>query len=133
MTLRLALRRCGSRCPRPVHGSVSLFSTTVDPKERSKFAAYGSTWWDGAGGAEPLHKMNPCRIRFIERYVGRHFGISDINAKKPLGGLRVADIGCGGGILSESLARCGAAVVGVDPAPENIAVATAHAKRDPEA
>jgi len=61
--------------------------------------------------------------------VGKHFGIRDV--KNPLGALRVADIGCGGGILSESLARSGAEVVGVDPSPENIAIATAHAQKDP--
>ncbi len=98
--------------------------STIDYKETSKFDQYGDSWWSRSGAAGPLHEMNPCRIRFIENSLQ-----SNMTAI-PFKGLRFADIGSGGGILSESLARLGATVVGIDPCENNVRVATEHASLD---
>src|SRR5499427_8993977 len=102
------------------HGS------TIDAAEVARFAALADTWWDPAGQMGMLHKLNPVRIGFIKDAACRRFG-RDGKRIDCLAGLRVLDIGCGGGILSEPMARLGAAVVGADPAEANIAAARLHA------
>lgn len=114
---------------------------TVDPRETAKFEADAALWWDEERGPfAPLHAMNPVRCEFVRDVLVRHFrgrerGSPSHHAPRashrPLAGLRLLDVGCGGGILCEALARMGADVVGVDAAPGNVAVAEAHASLDP--
>jgi len=101
-------------------------SPTVDAAEVARFSALAATWWDPRGKMAPLHKLNPVRLGYIRDAACQQFGR---NPKRIdcLTGLRILDIGCGGGILSEPLARLGAAMVGADPAATNIEVATRHA------
>jgi 2-polyprenyl-6-hydroxyphenyl methylase / 3-demethylubiquinone-9 3-methyltransferase len=101
-------------------------SPTVDPAEVARFARLASDWWDPRGRMAPLHKLNPVRLAYIRDAACRKFG-RDPKRLDCLAGLRMLDIGCGGGLLSEPLARLGAAVVGADPAGPNIAVARRHA------
>ncbi|MFG1479854.1 bifunctional 2-polyprenyl-6-hydroxyphenol methylase/3-demethylubiquinol 3-O-methyltransferase UbiG [Xanthobacter sp. V4C-4] len=104
-----------------------LSQATVDPEEVARFDALGAEWWNEKGKMAPLHAMNPARLTFLRSALVRHFG-RDEAALRPLHGLRVLDIGCGGGLLSEPLSRMGAQVTGVDPAPGNIEVARAHGR-----
>lgn len=99
---------------------------SVDAAEIRHFAARAGEWWNAEGEHRFLHRLNPVRIAFVRDHLCRRLG-RDAKAPTPLNGLRVLDLGCGGGLLSEPLARLGAAVVGADPAPENIAVARDHA------
>jgi 2-polyprenyl-6-hydroxyphenyl methylase / 3-demethylubiquinone-9 3-methyltransferase len=99
---------------------------TVDESELARFAALAGEWWDPRGKMAPLHKFNPVRLGYIRAAACRHFG-HDAKRLDALKGLRVLDIGCGGGILSEPLARIGAEVVGADPAGANIEAARLHA------
>lgn len=99
---------------------------SVDPAEIEKFAALATTWWDAEGPFRPLHRLNPVRLRFIRDRLAAQFG-RDANADRPLEGLRIADIGCGGGLLAEPLTRLGATVTGIDATAKNIGVARAHA------
>ena len=98
-------------------------SSTVDAAEVERFSALAADWWDPLGKMGVLHKFNPVRLGFIKEVACRHFE-RDGKRLDALAGLRILDIGCGGGILSEPLARLGAAVVGADPAEANIAAAT---------
>jgi 2-polyprenyl-6-hydroxyphenyl methylase/3-demethylubiquinone-9 3-methyltransferase len=98
----------------------------VDKAEVERFAGNAAEWWDPRGKFAPLHRITPVRLAFVRGEVVRHFE-RDAAAVKPLTGLSVVDIGCGGGLVSEPLARLGAAVTGVDPGAENIAAAEAHA------
>ena len=100
--------------------------STIDAAEVARFAALADTWWDPAGKMGMLHKFNPVRLGFIKEAACRRFS-RDPKRLDSLAGLRVLDIGCGGGILSEPIARLGAAVVGADPAAANIAAARLHA------
>ena len=102
--------------------------TTVDAAEVAKFEAMAAEWWDPTGKFRPLHQMNPCRLDYITRQVAAEFD-RDLTAPAPFAGLRVLDIGCGGGLLSEPMARLGADVVGADAAPRNIPVARLHAEQ----
>jgi 2-polyprenyl-6-hydroxyphenyl methylase/3-demethylubiquinone-9 3-methyltransferase len=107
--------------------------STVDATDVAKFARLGETWWDESGPMAQLHRLNPVRLRFLRDHMIAHFPHQDATLREaregfPLTGLHVLDIGCGGGILSEPLARLGASVTGVDPAAENIAVARTHAE-----
>ena len=102
-------------------------TNTVDPAEVAKFEAMAAEWWDAQGKFKPLHLMNPCRLDYITRQIAADFS-RDLAAPKPFTGLRILDIGCGGGLLSEPMARLGADVVGADAAPRNIAVARVHAE-----
>jgi len=100
--------------------------TTVDPAEVARFSALAAEWWDPRGKMAPLHKFNPQRIGYIRDRAAARFG-RDPKRLDSLKGLRVLDIGCGGGILSEPLARLGASLVGVDPSATNIEAAKQHA------
>jgi 2-polyprenyl-6-hydroxyphenyl methylase/3-demethylubiquinone-9 3-methyltransferase len=102
-------------------------SPTVDPDEVARFAALAAQWWNPRGKMGMLHRFNPVRLGFIKDTVCRQFG-RDGKALRALSGLRILDIGCGGGILCEPLARLGADVVGVDPAAANIEAARIHAQ-----
>ncbi|MEI4485319.1 bifunctional 2-polyprenyl-6-hydroxyphenol methylase/3-demethylubiquinol 3-O-methyltransferase UbiG [Frigidibacter sp. MR17.14] len=100
--------------------------STVDPAEVAKFEAMAADWWNPHGKFKPLHLMNPCRLDYITTQIAGEFG-RDLSAPAPFAGLRVLDIGCGGGLLSEPMARLGAEVVGADAAERNIPVARIHA------
>lgn len=102
-------------------------SSTVDRAEVARFDALSASWWDERGPMRVLHRFNPVRLAYIRDAACRHFG-RDAKTPFALDGLSVVDIGCGGGVLSEPLARLGASVTGLDPATGNIAVASAHAK-----
>jgi 2-polyprenyl-6-hydroxyphenyl methylase/3-demethylubiquinone-9 3-methyltransferase len=105
-----------------------MTDTTIDPAEAEKFARMAEDWWDPTGQFRPLHKLNPVRIGYIRDHAILHFG-KDGGTLRPLDGLRILDIGCGGGLLSEPLARLGAAVTGIDVVPRNVAVARLHAEQ----
>ena len=97
-----------------------------DPSEIAKFEAMAAEWWDPKGKFKPLHMMNPVRLGYITTQIAAEFG-RDLKAPRPFEGLRLLDIGCGGGLLSEPMARLGAQVVGADAAAKNIEVARIHA------
>ncbi|GGL55526.1 bifunctional 2-polyprenyl-6-hydroxyphenol methylase/3-demethylubiquinol 3-O-methyltransferase UbiG [Wenxinia marina] len=99
---------------------------TVDDAEIAKFEAMAAEWWDPSGKFKPLHMLNPCRLDYITAQIAGHFA-RDLSSRLPFEGLRLLDIGCGGGLLCEPMARLGAEVVGVDAAPRNIPVAEIHA------
>jgi 2-polyprenyl-6-hydroxyphenyl methylase / 3-demethylubiquinone-9 3-methyltransferase len=101
---------------------------TVDASEIAKFEAMAADWWDPNGKFKPLHMLNPCRLDYITRQIAAEFG-RDLKADKPFAGLRILDIGCGGGLLAEPMARLGAEVVGADAAERNIPVARVHAEQ----
>lgn len=102
--------------------------TTVDPAEIEKFQAMAAEWWDENGKFKPLHMMNPCRLEYITTQIAGEFN-RDLKSAEPFRGLRLLDIGCGGGLLSEPMARLGAEVVGADAAERNIPVAQVHAEQ----
>ncbi len=99
---------------------------SVDPAEIEKFSALAKEWWDPTGKFAPLHKFNPVRLRFIRDMAAEHFG-RDAKSLKPFDGLSLLDIGCGGGLLTEPMARLGFAATGADASERNIAIARAHA------
>lgn len=99
---------------------------TVDPSEVAKFEAMAAEWWNPDGKFKPLHMMNPVRLDYITTQIAGEFD-RDLTIEAPFAGLRILDIGCGGGLLCEPMARLGATVVGVDAAPRNIPVAQTHA------
>jgi 2-polyprenyl-6-hydroxyphenyl methylase/3-demethylubiquinone-9 3-methyltransferase len=101
---------------------------TVDETEVARFAAMAAEWWDPGGTMRMLHRLNPVRLAFIKEALCRQFS-RDGRRLDVLAGLRILDIGCGAGILSEPLKRMGAEVVGADPSTANIAVATQHARQ----
>ncbi|UWP88938.1 bifunctional 2-polyprenyl-6-hydroxyphenol methylase/3-demethylubiquinol 3-O-methyltransferase UbiG [Aliiroseovarius crassostreae] len=104
-----------------------MTQSSVDPSEVEKFAAMAAEWWDPTGKFKPLHMMNPVRLDYITSQIAAEFG-RDLSDDKPFAGLRILDIGCGGGLLSEPMARLGADVVGADATERNIPVARAHAE-----
>ena len=106
-------------------------STTVNRQETDKFAALAGQWWDTAGPFAPLHAMNPVRCRFLRTALAGHMG-RDASAAAPLAGLRLLDVGCGGGLLAEALARMGAHVTGIDVNEGGLDAARAHAQLDPD-
>jgi 2-polyprenyl-6-hydroxyphenyl methylase/3-demethylubiquinone-9 3-methyltransferase len=100
--------------------------TSIDPAEVERFSRIAAEWWDPHGKFAPLHKFNPVRLQFIREQALRRFG-RDGAARTPFEGLRLLDIGCGGGLLSEPMRRLGFAVTGVDASERNIGTAGAHA------
>jgi 2-polyprenyl-6-hydroxyphenyl methylase / 3-demethylubiquinone-9 3-methyltransferase len=110
------------------HSQAGAGRGTVDPAEVARFEAIARTWWDPKGPMRTLHKFNPVRLSFIRDETARRFG-RDPHSPDCLAGLSLIDVGCGGGVLSEPLARLGATVTGLDPAPTNIEVAKLHAER----
>lgn len=124
--------------------------SSINSDEVSKFNDIGNNWWNqhsyaGSGikycllgyfityiyYLGPLHAMNPCRVSFIRNALAKHLNRTELAVNKQLSGLKVLDIGCGGGLLSESLSRLGANVIGIDPAKQSIDVATRHSSYDP--
>ncbi|MGF1631663.1 MAG: bifunctional 2-polyprenyl-6-hydroxyphenol methylase/3-demethylubiquinol 3-O-methyltransferase UbiG [Kiloniellaceae bacterium] len=102
-------------------------AASIDEAEIAKFAAMAEAWWDPEGKFRPLHRFNPVRLAFIRDRLCERFG-RDPKADRPLKGLKLLDVGCGGGLLSEPLARLGAEVTGLDAAEQNIKVAALHAE-----
>lgn len=102
-------------------------ASTIDSGEIEKFQAMAAEWWDPNGKFKPLHMLNPCRLDYITSQISVEFD-RDLTANEPFQGLRILDIGCGGGLLSEPMARLGAEVVGADAAERNIPVARVHAE-----
>ncbi len=101
-------------------------SGSVDAAELAKFARIGADWWDPDGPMRPLHRLNPVRVRWIRERAAAHFGLP--GDPRPLSGLRALDIGCGGGLLTESLAGLGASATGIDPTASALDAARAHAE-----
>lgn len=102
-------------------------SSTINPGEAAHFGALAADWWDPRGSSTMLHRLNPVRLTYIRDAIDLHFH-RDSSLLKPLAGKKALDVGCGAGLLCEPLARLGARVTGLDAAPENIAVAKAHAE-----
>jgi len=109
------------RSPSPGAGRAN-----ADPTELARFERLAGAWWDEAGPMAPLHKLNPVRLAYIRDRICARFG-RDPLGPEPLAGLSVVDVGCGGGLLCEPLARLGAQVTGIDLAPANLEVAARHA------
>ena len=109
-----------------MHGQAQ--QNTVDQGEIAKFEAMAAEWWDPDGKFKPLHMMNPCRLDYITRQIAAEFD-RDLTAPRPFDGLRILDIGCGGGLLCEPMARLGAKVTGADAAGANLPVARVHARQ----
>jgi len=107
-------------------GNDAVAGATVDPDEVAFFARIADSWWDPSGPFKPLHQLNPTRLGYIRREVTQHFGLDD-SAAQPFTGLRLLDIGCGGGLISEPMCRLGADVVAVDASEKNIKTASVHA------
>jgi len=101
-------------------------AASIDAEEIAKFTAIAEAWWDPEGDFRPLHRVNPVRLGFIRDRLCAHFG-RDPKADKPLKGLKLLDVGCGGGLLCEPLARLGAEMTGLDAAEKNIRIASLHA------
>jgi len=100
---------------------------SVDSAEVARFAALAERWWDPQGPMAPLHRLNPVRLGYIRDRLGQHFR-SDAHSLAPFSGLRLLDIGCGGGLVAEPMARLGFSVTGIDAAGTNIGVARRHAQ-----
>lgn len=105
-----------------------MSQTTINDAEIAKFTAMAQEWWDPKGKFKPLHKFNPVRLAYIRDNLVSHFG-RDTSGMRPLEGLKIVDIGCGGGLLCEPLTRLGASVTGVDAAERNISIAKIHAEK----
>lgn len=103
-------------------------TTTISPDEIGKFHKMAEEWWDPNGKFRPLHKFNPVRLSYIREHVIAHFGLDD-KAMRPFTGLRLLDIGCGGGLLCEPMARLGASVIGADAGEKNVKIAALHAEQ----
>ena len=100
--------------------------SSIDPAEVAKFQAMAAEWWDPNGKFKPLHMLNPTRLDYVVAQIAAQFG-RDRAGAEPLAGLSILDIGCGGGLMSEPMARLGASVTGADAATGNITIATLHA------
>ena len=103
-------------------------TNTINNKEIEKFSKIAEEWWDPRGKFKPLHKFNPIRISYIKDNIVNSFNLK--NTKKPLENIKILDIGCGGGLLSEPMSRLGAEVYGIDASEKNINVAKLHAKKN---
>ncbi len=102
--------------------------STASPEEIERFSAIADEWWDDTGKFRPLHQLNPVRMAFVRDAICQHFA-RDSDAGMPLAGLRLLDVGCGGGLASEPLARLGADVTAIDAGEETVAVAATHARQ----
>ena len=99
----------------------------LDPAEVERFQALAKAWWDPTGKFRPLHQIGPTRLAFVRDELARHFG-RETGGLRPLKDLSLLDVGCGGGLMSEPLARLGAQVTGIDPGEKNIRIARGHAE-----
>ncbi len=102
--------------------------TSVNKKEIDKFSKMANEWWDPEGKFKPLHKFNPTRIKYIKENIINNFKLK--NKLRPLSGINILDIGCGGGLLSEPMSRMGASVTGIDASDKNIKIAKLHSKKN---
>ena len=100
---------------------------TINKKEIDKFSKLADEWWDPEGKFKPLHNFNPVRLRYIKDTIVKKFGTK--SEKLPLKDIKILDIGCGGGLLSEPLSRLGATVTGIDASDRNIKIAKMHLKK----
>jgi len=138
LTCALARRSFTNPATSTSTSASSSSSSTVDQKEIELFSSLSAKWWDSKGEFRFLHSLNPIRMLFLRQEVtkrlrskeGSHYA-TNTKESKPFQGLRILDIGCGGGIMSEAIARLGGEVVGVDASLENIRVAMEHLKQDP--
>ena len=103
-------------------------TNTINKKEIDKFSKIAEEWWDPEGKFKPLHKFNPTRISYIKESISNI--LKPKNTKMPLEKVKILDIGCGGGLLSEPMCRLGAEVVGIDASDKNIKVAKLHAEKN---
>ena len=102
--------------------------TSINKKEIDKFSKIADEWWDPEGKFKPLHKFNPTRIKYIKENIINNFKLK--NKSKPSSGIKILDIGCGGGLLSEPMSRMGANVTGIDASDKNIKIAKLHSKKN---
>ena len=102
--------------------------TSVNKKEIDKFSKMADEWWNPEGKFKPLHKFNPIRIKYIKENIINHFKLK--NKSKPLSGINILDIGCGGGLLCEPMSRMGANITGIDASEKNIKIAKLHSKKN---
>ena len=102
--------------------------TSINKKEIDKFSKIAYEWWDPEGKFKPLHKFNPIRIKYIKENIINNFKLK--NKSKPLSGINILDVGCGGGLLSEPMSRMGANVTGIDASDKNIKIAKLHSKKN---
>jgi 2-polyprenyl-6-hydroxyphenyl methylase/3-demethylubiquinone-9 3-methyltransferase len=107
--------------------STATPASSIDPDEVARFSALAAEWWDPKGKFGVLHKFNPVRLAYIHEKLCAHFGL-DEKLAHPFKGLRILDIGCGGGLICEPMARLGATIVGVDASQKNINTASVHAQ-----
>lgn len=103
-------------------------NTTINPREIDQFEQLAENWWDQNGEFKPLHRLNPVRLAFIRRHILDHWG-GDAQSITPFKNLKIVDIGCGGGLLTEPMARLGAKVTGIDAGAKNIKTAQFHAQK----
>ena len=102
--------------------------TSVNKKEIDKFSKMADEWWNPEGKFKPLHKFNPTRIKYLKENIVYNFKLK--NKSKPLSGIKILDIGCGGGLLSEPMSRMGANVTGIDASYKNIKIAKSHSRKN---
>ena len=103
--------------------------TTINKKEIQKFSKLADEWWDANGKFKPLHLFNPVRLKYIVEKCTSHFKLGKTK-ERPLSGIKILDIGCGGGLITEPLSRLGADITGIDASSKNIEIAKIHAKKN---